>query len=73
MTDDRRAFEGIQSATILRPGDQVLIVVHHVVTQRQAHNLSNRLGEMFPDINFAFVSGVEDVLVQPAEGSTDGA
>lgn len=72
MSDtDRAAFEGIQSATILRPGDRVLVVVHHVLSRKQADNMTDRLAAEFPDIHFAFVSGVEDVLVQPAEGSTE--
>ena len=68
---DRAAFEGIQSATILKPGDKVLLVVAQMLSQRQADNLSQRIADRFPGIDFAFVSGVEDVVVKPTEGSTD--
>lgn len=68
---DRNAFEGIQSATILKPGDQILVVVSHVITDRQANDMSQRLAYSFPGVSFAFLSGVEDVVVKPSEGSTD--
>jgi hypothetical protein len=68
---DRAAFEGIQSATILNPGDRVLVVVGRDLTQRQSDNMSQRLADWFPGVDFAFLSGVEDVVVKPTEGSAD--
>lgn len=66
----RAAFEGIQSATILKPGDRVLLVVSdwRIDRRDQAVHL---LSERFPEAEFTFITGVEDVLVKPAEGSTE--
>jgi hypothetical protein len=57
VTNDRAAFEGIQSATILKPGDRVLVVVGRDLTHRQADNMSQRLADWFPGVDFGFLSG----------------
>lgn len=79
MTDDRAAFEGIQSATILRPGDRVLIDCGMHARRSDIEALASYLKERMPDVEFAVIGGArvvsavgaEDVVVKPAEGSTE--
>lgn len=71
MSDtDRAAFEGIQSATILKPGDRVLLIVEQW-DMEQLDRARDALSERFPEVEFTYVKGVEDVVVKPSEGSTD--
>lgn len=79
MTDDRRAFEGIQSATILRPGDRVLIDCGMRARRSDIDALASYLKERAPDVVWVVVGGTrvvsaapaEDVVVKPSEGSAD--
>jgi len=64
--DDRNPFENVRSATILKPGDRVLIEMIEHATPEQVHNLADQIKERFPDVDFAFVSGVNSVYVAPA-------
>ena len=68
---DRAAFEGIQSATILKPGDKVLLTVGRGWDRYQMHLAQHEMSQRFPEVEFLFVCGVEDVVVKPSEGSTD--
>lgn len=74
MTDDRAAFEGIQSATILKPGDRVLVVVEGKSEPgaiEHMRDMRTALHDRFPGTEFTFVFGVDDVVVKSAEGSAD--
>lgn len=69
----RAAFEGIQSATILKPGDRVLLIVEDRWHMQRRDEARRQLSERFPEVEFTFINGVEDVVVKPSEGSTDDA
>lgn len=74
----RAAFEGIQSATILKPGDRVLIDCGMKARRSDIEALHSYLKECVPDVVFVVLGGVrvvaapvaEDVVVKPAEETT---
>jgi hypothetical protein len=68
--EPREAFEGIKSATILRPGDSVLLVLDGWPTPRQMEDIQQRLGDRFPDVAFTIASCISDVVVRPAVPSS---
>ncbi len=69
--NDRGAFEGIQSATILKPGDRVLIDCGKGARRSDIDTVLSELNECFPGVVFFALGGASVVQVQPAEGSTD--
>lgn len=62
----RAAFAGIQSATILKPGDRVLIDCGRGARLSDIDALSRKLKEWFPDVQFAVLGGVQVVAVEEA-------
>lgn len=74
-TDSRAAFEGIQSATVLKPGDRVLIDCGMSARRSDVDALHSYLKERMPDVVFAVIGGArvvsaaptEDVVVEPVE------
>jgi len=72
---DRSAFEGIQSATILKPGDRVLLVLAaaHWSPAKARTARDGFLAERFPDVEFTLAIGIDDVVVKPTEGSAPDA
>jgi phosphoketolase len=64
---DRIAFEDITSATILKPGDKVLLVVTGKWTMERIEYAQGILRERFPEAEFTLVSQVDDVIVKPAD------
>jgi len=65
MTEDRTAFEGVSSATVLKPGDKVLVTLGRPANRAEVDMLSAHLRERFPEVDFAIISGAESVTVQP--------
>ncbi len=72
---DRSVFEGISSATLLRPGDRVLLTVSGRWTMQQFDEANKYTGGRWPDIEFVFITEVESVVIKPAEqpGGSDAA
>jgi hypothetical protein len=67
----RNAFEGIQSATVLKPGDRVLLVVRDGWNRERVDRAARLLAERFPEVEFTFTDRVEDVVVKPSEESSE--
>jgi phosphoketolase len=65
--DGRVAFEDVATATILKPGDKVLLVVSGNWTMERVDYAQKLLGERFPDAEFTFVSQVDTMIVKPAD------
>lgn len=60
----RNAFEGIQSATILRPGDRVLIDCGRAARRSDIDALARLLKERFPDVEFTVIGGAQVIAVE---------
>lgn len=67
--EGRSVFEGISSATLLKPGDRVLLTVSARWTMHHSHEADRYLSERWPDVEFVFLTEIDSVLVKPAEGS----
>lgn len=61
-----------RSATVLRPGDRVLLHTRRDVTMREADEIRGRLRQRFPDVEFTLASGIDGVLVAPPVEVRDG-
>lgn len=57
----------VVSATVLKPGDRVLLVLDGVVYEREAQGMRETLEARFPGTTFTIASGVSEVVVQPAD------
>lgn len=55
------------TTTVLRPGDKVLVTFAENVNLDTVQHITTQLRERFPDVEFTSLSGVESVVVQPAE------
>jgi hypothetical protein len=65
MTEDRTAFESISSATILKPGDKVLVTLRDWPNPDDIAEYRKRLTERFPGVEFTVASGIDQVAVVP--------
>lgn len=63
---DRNAFDDIRSATILKPGDNVLIAVDGRWDMAKLDALTRHLTDRFPEARFTVLSDVDQVIVKPA-------
>lgn len=61
-----------RSATVLRPGDRVLVHTSRDMTRQEAAEMRGKLGERFPDVEFTLACGVDGVLVAPPLEVRDG-
>lgn len=61
--DDRSVFESISTATLLKPGDRVLLTVSRRWSQQQLHDANEYVGKNWPDIEFVFATEVDDVVI----------
>jgi hypothetical protein len=68
---DREAFLGIETATIIKPGDRVLLTVDGRWDQRSVADAQKLITERFPDAVFTFVTGVDKVTIAPAGPADD--
>ena len=74
MTDERKVFEHIESATVLKPGDRVLLTVDWGHRDLEVlEEAKSKLAERFPGVEFTFVTDVESVTIMPGlvEENTD--
>lgn len=55
----------VASATVIKPGDSVLLVLDGVVYEREAQGMRETLEARFPGTSFTIASGVSEVVVQP--------
>lgn len=59
----------VADALVLKPGDQVLLTMSRPMSMAEADEARHRLGQIFPDVKFAFASGVQSVTVLRAEAT----
>lgn len=73
MTDERKVFEHIESATVLKPGDRVLLTVSRHWSGEELLRADEVLRERFPDVEFVFLSEASAMIMPSglAEENTD--
>lgn len=65
----RRQVGEIRTATVLRPGDHVLLTVSDTqLTPEDLDGMVAALSDRFPDVRFTIAAGISDIAVQPKEG-----
>jgi hypothetical protein len=62
----------VAEALILKPGDRVLLLVQRNWTNQFVDQARSVLGERFPDVTFAFVSGVERAVDRARRAAEEG-
>lgn len=65
------ALADVRSATILKPGDRVLVDLGRPATPQDMDRIADTMKLRFPDVEFTFLCGAESVLVKPAEEPAD--
>jgi hypothetical protein len=65
VINSRRVFADVETATILKPGDRVLLTVNPQWTPAMVHRAEEIFAERFPGVTFGFAGGVESVVVMP--------
>ena len=56
----------VADALVMKPGDRVLLLVSDRWTREFVAEASYVLRERFPDVTFAFVSGVDKAIIEPS-------
>jgi hypothetical protein len=77
MSEDRTAFEGISSATVLKPGDKVLLTTDKRWSPAEFDALRDMLRKAkeegpFAGVDFLVVSGIGSVTVVPEQSEREG-
>lgn len=57
----------VAEALVLKPGDRVLLLVGANWPMEYVDRAQSVLKERFPDVAFAFASGVDQAVIEPAE------
>lgn len=71
MDDAPNPLAGIRTATVLKPGDRVLLVVDSAWSEAHVHRVLDKLKEGAPEVRFLMVCGVGEVVIKPAEEATE--
>lgn len=66
MTDPRNPLADVETATIVRPGDRLIVTVREHTPAARIQAAAEALAERFPGIEHIVLTGV-DVAVVPAE------
>jgi hypothetical protein len=60
----------VASATVIKPGDSVLVVLDGVRTMAELEEFKELLGPRFPGVSITIATGVSEVVVKPADGGS---
>lgn len=53
----------VETATVIKPGDRVLVTVSHSLSNADASGMTEQLMKAFPGVDFAVLTGVSGIAV----------